>query len=348
MTKRDICNSKDTTLERNSIKHWEFLINEYLLIKNKQHPRFTFVNTFYDFYKIKRQNFIKYYNRYKLAKLNNCSVDKINESLLPQRRGPKFLNNRTKANELVINRIKELRINNGMKKYNIKKELEFEYETIDNLPSYSTIYNILKLNGLNKLNNEMLGNSRQEIKKIIKDKVGDMGHIDCHYLPKNIIKDNFKDRYYLIGLIDDKSRIISLELSKDIQAITVMFKTLNMINFLRNVYNIEFKEILTDNGSEFGGNKTLKNKYIHPFERLLKELNIKHRYTKPYCPQTNGKIERLWKTINEELIDEMIFDNEKHLREELMKYVIYFNEYRKHTSLDGKTPKEEKEFLSTN
>ena len=39
----------------------------------------------------------------------------------------------------------------------------------------------------------------------------------------------------------------------------------------------------------------------------------------------------------------MVFDSEEHLKEELMKYVIYFNEYRTHTSLGGKTPKEELE-----
>lgn len=377
MTKKDIKERRDSTLERNTIKHWKFLIDEYLLIKNKKHPRFCFVQEFYDFHKIKRQNFIKYYNRYKLALLNNCNIEEIEESLLPQKRGPKYINNRTKVNEEIINKIKELRINNGMNRYNIKKELEMMYcsnisvntintinsintnnitnnnntnTIIDKVPSSSTIYNILKKNNLNKLNNEMTGNSRKDVQRIIKEKVGELGHIDCHYLPKNIIKDNFKDRYYLIGLIDDKSRIISLELSKDIQSLTVMFKTLNMINFLRNIYNIEFKSIMTDNGPEFGCGKEKNNKDTNPFERLLKELNIKHIYTKPYKPQTNGKIERLWKTINDELLNDMVFDNEQHLKEELIKYAIYFNEYRSHTSLNGKTPKDvlKEENLSSN
>jgi hypothetical protein len=322
MSKLDIKYKGDrNTLERNTLKQWHFLIGEYLLIKTKKHPRFCFVQEFYNFYNIKRQNFIKYYNRYKIAKLSNCTMEEINNSLLPQKRGPKYSINRSKLNIEIINKIKELRVFNGMNRYDLKRELELNYSNnynynynnsssnkpnnniLDKIPSSSTIYNILKHNNLNKLNNEMIGNSRKDIKKIIKDNVGDMGHIDCHYLPKNIIKDNFKDRYYLIGLIDDKSRIISLELSKDIQSLTVMLKTLEMINFMRNIYNIEFKEILTDNGSEFGGGREKKNKYTNPFERLLRELNIKHRYTKPYTPQTNGKIERLWKTINGELLD---------------------------------------------
>lgn len=198
---------------------------------------------------------------------------------------------------------------------------------------------------MNVLDNNMINNSKKEIKKIIKDNIGDLGHIDCHYLPKNIIKDNFKDRYYLIGLIDDKSRILSLSVSKDIKAITIMFKTLNMINFLKNVCNIEFKEILSDNGSEFGSGKQSNNKDTHPFERLLKELNIKHIYTKPSHPQTNGKIERVWRIIDDELLgDNIVFNNEEELKEEIMKYNIYYNEYRKHSSLDNKTPKEYLEF----
>ena len=342
MTKKDIKSGIDSTLERNTTKHWEFLIGEYELIKLKKHPRFCFVQEFYNFYNVKRQNFIKYYNRYRIAKLNNCSMEEIEKTLLPYKRGPKYLENRTKLTTDLINRIKQLRIESSMNRYNIKAQLELEYKnTIDKLPSLGTIYNIFKRYKINKLNAEMIGNSkREEINKIIKDNVRDMGHMDCHYLPKNIIENNFRDRYYLVGLIDDKSRIIALELTKDIQSITVMFKTLNMINFLRNIYNVEFKEILTDNGGEFGGGKEKRNKDTNPFERLLKELNIKHRYTKPYNPQTNGKIERLWRIINDELLDGMIFDGEQHLREELIKYTIYFNEYRTHGSLEGRTPRE--------
>lgn len=339
MTKKDIRNSKDTTLERNTIKQWEFLISEYLLVKNKKHPKFTFVNDFYKCYNLKRQNFNKYYNRYKQAKLleEDNKEDKeyskeniLYNSLLPKKRGPKYLINRSRFNEDIINRIKELRINYGLNRYDIRSELEKIYnKTIEKvlIPSYTSIYNILKNNNMNVLDDNRIGNSKRNIKRIIKDNIGDLGHIDCHYLPKNIIKDNFKDRYYLIGLMDDKSRILSLTVSKDIKALTVMFKTLEMINFLRNVYDIEFKEILSDNGSEFGSGKQSNNKDTHPFERLLKELNIKHIYTKPSHPQTNGKIERVWRIIDDELLgDSIVFDSEEELKEEIMKYNIYYNE----------------------
>lgn len=89
----------------------------------------------------------------------------------------------------------------------------------------------------------------------------------------------------------------------------------------------------------FGSGKQSDNKDTHPFERLLKELNIKHIYTKPSHPQTNGK--RIWRIIDDELLgDNIVFDSEEELKEEIMKYNIYYNEYRKHSSLDNKTPKE--------
>jgi transposase InsO family protein len=41
----------------------------------------------------------------------------------------------------------------------------------------------------------------------------------------------------------------------------------------------------------------------HPFEAMLLELGIKHRYTRPYRPQTNRKVERFWRTLGEDVID---------------------------------------------
>ena len=83
-----------------------------------------------------------------------------------------------------------------------------------------------------------------------------------------------------------------------------------------------------------------KSKDSHPFERMLTELGIKHRYTKPYRPQTNGKIERFWRTLNEDLIEGTCFDSIDHFRDELTKYLFYYNQMRPHQSLKGLTPEQ--------
>ena len=66
------------------------------------------------------------------------------------------------------------------------------------------------------------------------------------------------------------------------------------------------------------------------------ELGIKHRYTRPYRPQTNGKVERFWRTLNEDLL------------ESLVEYLLYYNTQRPHQGLGGKTPLQTLENLSTN
>lgn len=102
---------------------------------------------------------------------------------------------------------------------------------------------------------------------------------------------------------------------------------------------IKFQEVLTDNGSEFG-NRNHKNKEEHPFERMLMELNIKHRYTRPYRPQTNGKVERFWKTIEEDLLAETSFDSIEEFKDELVQYMYYYNYQRPHQGINGKIPAE--------
>lgn len=68
------------------------------------------------------------------------------------------------------------------------------------------------------------------------------------------------------------------------------------------------------------------------------ELGVKHRYTRPYRPQTNGKAERFWRTLKEDLTEETTFESEKDFRDELLQYLVYYNYHRPHQALDGITP----------
>jgi len=115
-----------------------------------------------------------------------------------------------------------------------------------------------------------------------------------------------------------------------------MFATLKCLNILSDHYDIKFEEVLSDNGAEFGI-KTSKQKYQHPFERMLIELGIVHRYTRPYRPQTNGKVE-FWRTLEDDLLRETDFDSKEELKEELLQYLYYYNHERPHQGIDGKKP----------
>ena len=186
--------------------------------------------------------------------------------------------------------------------------------------------------GINRVSSAMKANKR----RIIKTKAGELGHIDTHHLSKCLIEGESRKRY-LVCVIDACTRIAWAEVVDDLKALTVMFALLRCLNIISDRYNIRFKEVLTDNGPEMGV-KTSMKKAEHPTERMLIELGIKHRYIRPYRPQTNGKVERFWRTIEDDLLRETTFDSAEQLNEELLQYLYYYNHERPHQGIDAKTP----------
>ena len=176
---------------------------------------------------------------------------------------------------------------------------------------------------------------REEKRRIIKDKLGELGHVDLHQLPRDMFLAPPSVTAYIISLIESCSRLAWAEVLTSKKALPVMFKTLKMINTLNVTYGLVFQEILSDNGAEFAARNKPQE---HPFEAMLLELGIKHRYTRPYRPQTNGKVERFWRTIDEDVIEGATFDNLDHFANELFEYLIYYNNHRPHQALAGKNP----------
>jgi hypothetical protein len=312
-------NTQDLTLQRNYLEKYRFLIKEYEQVKSKQHPLYKKAKDFYLANDTCAKSFLKYYNRFKQS---GQSID-----LLPAKRGPKYKTRRPLP--FIENKVIELR-KKGNSKYEIVNILKPTLTKFT--PSASGVYNICKRHNLNKLTPVIKANKR----KIIKERMGQLGHIDCHYLSKNTIKGTNK-KLFLVCIIDDYSRIAWAEVVEDITSLTVMFAALKCLNILNDHYQLRFEEILSDNGSEFGPSQN-KNKQQHPFERMLIELNIKHRYIRPYRPQTNGKVERLWRTLEDDLLRETHFDSMEELKEEVLQYLYYYNHERAHQGINGKKP----------
>lgn len=321
-------NSRDETLKKNYIQKYQFLISEYEQVKAGNHPQFKYVKDFYASHGTCPQTFLKYYGRYK-----NGGGDVA--LLLPQKRGAKYRTRRTPQE--VEARVLDHRAL-GMNRYEICLTLK-EKDKIHLSPS--TVYKVLKRYGQNKKTVPMV----EEKRKIIKEKMGELGHVDCYHLSKDTIHHDSR-RYYLVGVIDSCTRLAWVEILTDIKALTVMFGTMRCFNQLNMHYGPLFQEVLTDNGPEFG-TRSSKNKDNHPFERMLEEMKIKHRYTRPYRPQTNGKIERFWRTLNEDLIEGTHFESFDHFKDELFQYLVYYNTMRPHQALNGKTPQDYAQMLST-
>jgi transposase InsO family protein len=310
----------DNTLYRERISRYNDFIVEYELIKKKGHPEFVYVKDWAAARKIDRKNFLKYYGRYRQS---GKSWD-----LSPQKRGPKFKSRR--ACEELEDKVVGLRAR-GNNKYEIASVIGAQKDNTFK-PSASGVYNILKRHGLNRLRPEVV----EEKRKIIKERMGQLGHIDAHHLSRHIIRGQAR-KLYVVAIIDDYSRVAWAEVTEDIDSLSVMFAAMRCLNILKAHYHIRFEEMLSDNGNEFG-NRATKNKLNHPFERLLSEMGVKHLNTQPYRPQTNGKIERFWRTMEEDLIIDTDFDSVEELKEMLLQYMYYYNHERPHQGLDGKVP----------
>ena len=118
-------------------------------------------------------------------------------------------------------------------------------------------------------------------------------------------------------------------------------------DFMMHVYNnsqdVPVESVLTDNGLEFTTHHASKN---HSFERLLRELNVKHRLTKVRHPWTNGACERLNRTILEEFYQLAfrikIYETIDQLNDDLEKYLKTYNYQRTHQGkrTNGRVPAE--------
>ncbi|MBW2976917.1 DDE-type integrase/transposase/recombinase [Candidatus Woesearchaeota archaeon] len=125
---------------------------------------------------------------------------------------------------------------------------------------------------------------------------------------------------YTLSVLDDASRY-SLALVK-LNNVTTTNVTLILDRLIQKFGKP--RQILTDNGSAYGG----KNKHSR-FDRWCKRRGIQHIRTKVHSPSTNGKVERLFKTMD----DELEFCNN-----DFERFRMRYNHFRPHSSLNNRTP----------
>jgi transposase InsO family protein len=68
------------------------------------------------------------------------------------------------------------------------------------------------------------------------------------------------------------------------------------------------------------------------------ELGIRHKRTRPYRPQTNGKIERFRRTLAEGWAFSRNYNSESARRNALPAWLHTYNHHRPHTGIGGATP----------
>ncbi len=134
---------------------------------------------------------------------------------------------------------------------------------------------------------------------------------------------------YLIGFLDDYSRYItSLSLYRSQTAAHVIE------TYRRGIveYGVP-REMLTDNGRQYT-NWRGKTR----FEREMKKDRVKHIRSRPHHPMTLGKIERFWKSIQNEFLFRAQFDSFEQAVERTAFWIKYYNYKRPHQGIGGLCP----------
>lgn len=93
-------------------------------------------------------------------------------------------------------------------------------------------------------------------------------------------------------------------------------------------------EIVSDNGRAF---TSVHEDIPTAFGRLLQQKGICHRLITPYWPEGNGKAEAFVKIVKHECLNHP-FTTVAEMRQALAAFVIFYNNFRLHGSLDFQTP----------
>jgi len=97
-------------------------------------------------------------------------------------------------------------------------------------------------------------------------------------------------------------------------------------------YTIE--QIYTDNGTEYKGNER------HAFGKLCQKNKIERRFTKVKHPWTNGKAERVIRTLMDMWHKKTEFKNKRHRKLDFIRFVNYYNTVKPHKGIENRTPME--------
>lgn len=92
---------------------------------------------------------------------------------------------------------------------------------------------------------------------------------------------------------------------------------------------IKIVRILTDNGSPFRS---------RAFRALCLELGIRHKFTRPYTPRTNGKVERMIQTLLREWAYRFVYQSSAERKRWLQPFLHFYNCHRAHSSLGDHPP----------
>lgn len=126
--------------------------------------------------------------------------------------------------------------------------------------------------------------------------------------------------------IDDASRVAYSQVLPDEEALSASAFLRAAVAYYAGL-GVTVKEIMTDNGSCYRSTD---------FAQTCRELGLRHHFTRPYTPRTNGKAERFIQSALREYARAYARSHQRIA--ELPRWLHCYNWHRPHASLAGQPP----------
>jgi transposase InsO family protein len=174
---------------------------------------------------------------------------------------------------------------------------------------------------------------------------GELIHVDIKKLgrilrPGHRVTGNRRDRYtdargygvagweFVHVCVDDATRLSYVEVLADERAVTAVGFLRRAVEWFASM-GIAIERLMSDNGSCYRS---------HAHASACRELGIRHLFTQPYRPRTNGKAERFIQTLTNRWAYGAIYANSAERTAALPGWLTHYNFRRRHGSLGHKTP----------
>jgi transposase InsO family protein len=133
---------------------------------------------------------------------------------------------------------------------------------------------------------------------------------------------------YLHVAVDDRTRIAYAEAHRDERQDTAVGFISRAITWFAD-HGITVEGVMTDNGACYRS---------HALGDTLTAAGVRHLRTRPYRPQTNGKVERLNLTLKHEWAYVTAYTSNQARLDALASWLHHYNHHRPHTAHQGATP----------
>ena len=144
---------------------------------------------------------------------------------------------------------------------------------------------------------------------------------------RNAHRDPIVGTAFVHTVLDDHSRVAYAEIHDDETAVTAVAVLYRAVAWF-NARGVTVERVLSDNGSCYRSKR---------WKQACAELGIKAKTTRPYRPQTNGKIERFHRTLADGWAFRRFYPSETARRAALPAWLHKYNHHRHHSAI-GKVP----------